>query len=192
MNSMDQHADGPRCEILIIGYGNTLRGDDGVGPYVATVAASWGPLGVQSLAVPQLTPEIAELLAGAELAIFIDARLDEDKEVVELSPLAASESARVLGHASDPRSLLALAQTVFGSHPRAWLITIPAADVSLGESLSSIAMRGADAALARIRALVGHENLHATTSRAPAAIAIRAQGLQAAGSLSGQGSARPR
>jgi hydrogenase maturation protease len=192
MNSMDQRADGPRCEILIIGYGNTLRGDDGVGPYVATVAASWGLAGVQSLAVPQLTPEIAELLVGAELAIFIDSRLDEDEEKIEVFSLAASESARVLGHASDPRSLLALAQTVFGSHPRAWLITIPAADVSLGESLSPIAMRGAEAALARIRALVGHENLHATTPRAPGAIAIRAQGSQAAGSLSGQASARTR
>ncbi len=59
----------------MIGYGNTLRSDDGVGPRVAMAVASWGWPGLKAIAVHQLTPELAEPLAAAELAIFVDARL---------------------------------------------------------------------------------------------------------------------
>jgi len=151
---MDQPADFPSGKTLVIGYGNTLRGDDGVGPHVATVAASWGLPGLQSLAVPQLTPELAEPVAAAELVIFVDARRDDGKGTIEVSALAPSNSEGVFGHVGEPRTLLALAQSIFGSCPQAWLITIPAADFSLGEGLSSIARQCAEAALARIRRLL--------------------------------------
>lgn len=145
------------AKVLVIGYGNTLRGDDGVGPYVATVVGSWGQPDLQSLAVPQLTPELAEPLATAELAIFVDARVDDGEEVIEVSSLAPSDTDAALAHMSDPGRLLALAGSVFGPSPRAWLITIRVADLSIGEGLSPTARRGAEAALAQVRALLDAE-----------------------------------
>jgi len=152
---MDQRSGFPSAKALVIGFGNTLRGDDGVGPHVAGVAASWGLPELRSMAVPQLTPELAEPLAAAELVIFVDARLGGRGGAIEVRSIEPGESCGTISHVSDARSLLALARAVYGCQPRAWLITIPAADFSLGEGFSPTAKRGAEAALARICTFVG-------------------------------------
>jgi hydrogenase maturation protease len=131
---------------LVIGYGNTLRSDDGVGVLVAKAVAACNLPGVTSLAVHQLTPELADWLADAELAIFVDARLAEEGREIAISPLEPSSSQRPTGHISDTCALLALAQSLYGRSPRAWLITVPAVDLSLGEKLSTTAARGVEAA----------------------------------------------
>jgi Ni,Fe-hydrogenase maturation factor len=112
-----------------------------------------------SIAVHQLTPELAEPLSGAELAIFVDARIAGDSDAVEVMPLELSESGGTMTHASDPRSLLALARAIYGRHPRGWLVTLPVADLSLGESLSPVAERGMEAALVRIAELIETEGV---------------------------------
>jgi hydrogenase maturation protease len=145
----------PPQSILLIGYGNTLRSDDGAGPRVAERVSAWGWPGLTAMAVHQLTPELAEPLARAELAIFVDARLADSE--VEFVPLEPSRLGTVHGHTSAPRSLLGLAQAIYGRHPRAWLVTLPAVDITLGERLSATAERGVEAALVGIRALIGRE-----------------------------------
>jgi hydrogenase maturation protease len=139
--------------ILVIGYGNTLRADDGAGQRVAAAVAEWAVDGLASYAVHQLTPELAEPLASAELAIFVDARLDSGDNV-DVQVLEPSRWEGAAGHTSDPGSLLALAHTLYGRHPRSWLLTVPAADFSLGEPISSTAERGVQAALVRLAALI--------------------------------------
>jgi hydrogenase maturation protease len=47
-------------QVLVLGYGNTLRRDDAVGPLAAEAVAGWGRPGVLALALPQLLPELAE------------------------------------------------------------------------------------------------------------------------------------
>jgi hydrogenase maturation protease len=147
-----------RGKILVIGYGNTLRSDDGVGRRVAMAVTLWELPGLESIAVHQLTPELAEPLAAADLAIFVDARLAGGEATVEIRPLGPSGSRGAPGHVSDPQSLLVLARAIYGRHPRTWLVTVPAVDLSLGEDLSSSAERGADEALARIAALIEAES----------------------------------
>jgi hydrogenase maturation protease len=141
--------------IVVIGYGNRLRTDDGAGPHVASAVASWELPGLVSLAVHQLTPELTDLLASAKLAIFVDARLTSVEESVLILPLELSVDSGIYGHICDPRSLLALTQAIYRRTPQSWLITVPAADFSLGEGLSKTANQGAERALDRIAALVG-------------------------------------
>jgi len=152
---MDGRLPGAGDKIVVIGYGNSLRTDDGVGPRVATAVALWEMPGLVSVAVHQLTPELAELLALAELAIFVDARLASGGETVEILPLELSVEQGVHGHVCDPRSLLALARAMHGRTPQSWLVTVPATNFSLGEGLSITARHGAEQALDRIAALVG-------------------------------------
>jgi hydrogenase maturation protease len=45
-------------DLLVIGYGNELRSDDGVGPRVARAVAEWRLPGVEAIAVHQLTLEL--------------------------------------------------------------------------------------------------------------------------------------
>jgi len=139
---------------LVIGYGNALRGDDAAGPEVAEAVAGRGMPGVQALTVPQLTPELAEVLAGARLAVFVDASTGPEAGGVQVLPLRAAERPESLGHTSDPGLLLALAGAVYGRCPPAWIVRVPAVSFQLGAGLSPGAGRGIAAALREVVSLV--------------------------------------
>ena len=141
-------------KVLVIGYGNAMRSDDGVGPWVASAIASWGAEGIEAIAAHQLTPELADPISRARLAIFVDARPAEAGESVEVRELDPSEAPAPSGHLGDPRSILALARSVFGRSPRGWLVAVPASDFSIGEGLSSTARLGVVEALRRIAELI--------------------------------------
>jgi hydrogenase maturation protease len=112
------HNPSPRRAILVIGYGNALRGDDAVGPRAASAVAELGWPGVIAKEVTQLTPELAEPLASARLAIFVDARPANGEECVAVRPIEPADPGSVLAHVADPRHLLALARTAYGTCPR--------------------------------------------------------------------------
>lgn len=141
---------------LVIGYGNTLRSDDGVGQIVATEVESWQIPSVESHSLHQLTPEIADILAQSSYAIFIDAcPVTEIGETVQIYPIEPVESHNFsLGHISNPRSLLALTQAIYGYTPPACAIAIPVVNLELGETLSPIAKNGITQALQKIKNLI--------------------------------------
>jgi hydrogenase maturation protease len=143
-----------RGDILIIGYGNTLRRDDGVGAKVADAVAALHLPGVESMACAQLTPELAEPISRARLVVFVDAALDAPREV-QLRRLMPADTSQLMAHAADPRTMLALARDVFGHAPAAWWLTIPIEDTGFGESLSAFAQQGCEIALQKVRELAG-------------------------------------
>jgi hydrogenase maturation protease len=132
-------------ELLVIGYGNELRGDDGAGPCVARTVAGWRLAGVRALAVHQLTPELAEELADATSVVFVDAAADA-VEVTWRRVHPTDEPAR-LGHVSDPAWLLGLTRALAGQAPEAWLATIPARVLGHGAGLSPATARDVEAVL---------------------------------------------
>ncbi|MBD2616206.1 MAG: hydrogenase maturation protease [Nostoc sp. ZfuVER08] len=141
--------------VIAIGYGNELRSDDGIGQRVAkTLHLS----NVQSLAVQQLTPELAQNLAHADLAIFIDACFTSQSFQIQVEPLLPTSYKIIAGHMGDPRSLLALTQAIYGYCPRSWWIKVPGVNFELGQTLSSIAETGVAIALQKITQIV-EENL---------------------------------
>ncbi len=145
---------------LVIGYGNELRRDDGVGPRVARTVAAWGVHGVLAVALHQLTPELAEAVAGASEVFFVDAAAGDDAGV-RVRLLRPNLPRSALGHTSSPSELLTLAQVLYGRRPRAWLVTVHAPDLDFGEELSPVAARGMDEALRHIRRHVAPETTHA-------------------------------
>jgi hydrogenase maturation protease len=152
---------GSQWPVVVIGYGSELRGDDAIGPRVAERVAALALPGVRAIAAPQLAPELAEELAQAGAAIFVDARPAAGDPVVVPQPIAPAAASSALGHTSDPRELLALAQALYGHTPPAWLIAVPAASFELGAPLSAAAESGVAAALDRIAELltqVRHRN----------------------------------
>ncbi len=140
----------PPAGLLVIGYGNTLRRDDGVGPKVAEAVAALALPGVRTLACPLLTPELADAVSQAGVVIFVDAAVDAPREV-QRRKLAPAESSQVMAHAASPGTLLALARDVYGRAPEAWWLTIPIEDLGIGEELSPLAQRGFEIALREIR-----------------------------------------
>lgn len=143
--------------MLVIGYGNTLRSDDGVGPKVAEAVEALRLPGVKTLACDLLTPELAEPVAMAKLVVFVDASIEAPRKV-QLRPLQPADSSQLMAHAANPRTVLALARDVFGQAPAAWWLTIPAENMGIGEEFSALTQRGFNAALKQCRQLAGPGN----------------------------------
>jgi hydrogenase maturation protease len=128
---------------LVIGYGNSLRGDDGVGPWVAEQVAEWNLPNVRSHSVHQLTPELATEVAEAEVVFFIDACVMEaGKTQAYLEPIAPQPEKSRIDHLWSPSVLLHLAQTLYNANPVAYQILIPAIQFDYGVPLSAIAREG--------------------------------------------------
>jgi len=148
------------AEFLVIGYGNTLRGDDGVGPRAAEGVGHLRLPGVRTMICSLLTPELADPISRARNVIFVDAAMDAPKRV-QWRKLAPNETSQLMAHAADPRTLLALARDVFSRVPEAWWLTIPAVDMGFREDFSPETQRGFDEAIKKIQAFCRN------TSRSP-------------------------
>lgn len=128
---------------LAIGYGNTLRGDDAVGPWVAEQVAAWNVPEVRSLSVHQLAPELAAEMAEAEVVFFIDACVMEaGKTQARIEPVASQKGRSQLDHLWSPSVLLHLTNTLYDANPVAYQILIPALQFDYGAPLSAIAREG--------------------------------------------------
>jgi hydrogenase maturation protease len=127
-----------RC--LILACGNTLRGDDGVGPWFAEWAERRfaGQAGVRVIARQQWTPDLAEDVARAQSVLFIDCSLDSAPGSIKLTPVEPAPAGR--GHSTHhlgAAELLALARELYDSQPlNAQLLTIGAASTELSEGFS--------------------------------------------------------
>lgn len=115
---------------LVIGIGNPLRRDDGIGPRVARALERFPS--VLTCEVQELVPELAERLREARRVLFIDA--DVDGSDVRLARV--EEGARGFGHDLDPSGLLDLSQQAFGEVPEAWTLSVPGVDFGYGVGLS--------------------------------------------------------
>ena len=146
----ESHTTNQTAGFLVIGYGNTLRGDDGVGPRVAEAVGKLNLPGVRTLICPLLTPELAEPISRAAKVIFVDAAVDAPKEV-QWRKLEPNETSQLMAHAADPRTMLALARDVFGHVPEAWWLTIPAVDLGFSEEFSPEVQRGFAEAVEKIQ-----------------------------------------
>lgn len=118
--------------VLFIGYGNPLRGDDSAGPLAAHRLAERGFL---ALAVHQLTPELAERLAGAHTVVFLDADAFLRPGAIAIEALTSGPASRPFEHDASPAGLLRLARTAYGAEPASWLIRIGGENFGFGEGL---------------------------------------------------------
>lgn len=137
--------------VLVLGYGSDLRRDDGAGRVAAEAVAARDLPGVTARALHQLTPELAEDLAGTQV-IFVDATVA--RRTVDLTELAAGDGTGPMTHHADPRGLLDLAAALGAPAAGAWLVHIPAHDLGLGTGLSDATAGFVDEAVARIVALI--------------------------------------
>jgi hydrogenase maturation protease len=152
--------------VLIAGYGNPLRGDDGLGGYAAERLREMDLPGAVILSPHQLTPELAEDLSRADLAIFIDARdggAPGEWRAEDVAPEPARPGA--FTHHATPAGLAASAQLLYGHAPETVLFSMSAGSFEYGEGLSP-AVEAAlpallDAVAGRVRAATG------TGSRCP-------------------------
>lgn len=140
---------------LLIGIGNPLRGDDGVG---RLLAEEWEAVvddkvvvddkavdaALRVRSVHQLTPELVADLAGVDRVLFIDAWLSPAAAaapVLQRLPASAPSSvacgeAALNSHHLTAAQLLALARSLWHAEPEAAMLRIPATEIAHGTRLS--------------------------------------------------------
>lgn len=134
------------ARILIIGYGNTLRGDDGFGRLAAErlYKAIQDPE-IEIVPIHQLTPELMLPISRAERVLFIDARDEGEPGDLRFEPIVPEiGSAQRFSHISTPAGLLAGARALYGSAAEATLATAAGLKFGIGDRLSPAVDRALD------------------------------------------------
>ena|SRR5271165_2502329 len=135
-------------KLLVIGYGNSLRGDDAVGRRLAEAVEAWQAPNITVISLHQLVPELVENLQRATHVIFVDAVVCEGE--VQLRRIAAAPENLPLNHYCGPGRLLALAAKLYRRCPSGWLLTIPGTDFDLSEDISPAAQVNVTTAVALV------------------------------------------
>ena len=140
----------PAIPTLVIGCGNQLRTDDGVGPAAAGIVESWHTPGIKVRIVQQLLPELIDELANVDRILFLDAAINQQDCPFRLVAVEPRKSNRILGHHATPASLLALLRELNGNQPEAFLLTISASSFEHGAELKTCTQENLQAALLEI------------------------------------------
>jgi hydrogenase maturation protease len=144
------------ARILIVGYGNPLKSDDGLGWRAAEEIVRQLPSPeIKVMRVHQLLPEIAEEASRAELAIFIDARTGEPAGEIGCEELTNEAGARsTYSHELSASTIVQLARELYGRSPRAYLLTVSGECFEDGETLSPAAQAAVPKLIARVKTLI--------------------------------------
>ena len=130
-------------KVLIIGYGSPLRGDDNIGCHVAQMLEDQyhNDPEVRVIGSHQLTPEMAEDVAASEFVLFLDAAAGMPAGKIQQRAVKPQPGPLSFAHYLDPAMLLAATMELYGSVPRAELLTIMGAAFELGNGLSPAVMQ---------------------------------------------------
>jgi hydrogenase maturation protease len=140
--------------ILVLGYGNPGRQDDGLGPAVASAIESLGWPNLTAFDNYQLNIEDALEVAAHDVVWFVDAARSGPSpfSVHNVSPAASIE---FTSHLMRPEAILAIARECCGGSPRAFLLAIRGYEFEFIEALTPGATDNLHAALAMLNDWIG-------------------------------------
>lgn len=129
------------CTPLVVGIGNPLRGDDGLGQALVEQLGQSSDLDCNVLAVHQLMPELAEQMAKADFVVLIDASREGEPGEVRVHCLflpthPPPRSGAVGAHHMTPEELVYLTTATYGYCPPVTVISVTGAQLELDEQLS--------------------------------------------------------
>jgi hydrogenase maturation protease len=135
-------------EVLVLGYGNPDRRDDGLGPALAEAIGAVGVAGVETGRGFHLVLEDAARVAEHAAVVFADADV-AGPGPFSFGPVEPADDGSFTSHTLSPEALLAIVARHFDRVPRAFLLGIRGYDFDgYGEGLSAGARANLDAAVA--------------------------------------------
>jgi len=136
---------------LFIGYGNPDRGDDGASYHLfIALLNNFGKEDIDLFSSDttsldantdilfnfQLLPEFSEMIAQYQQVVFIDSHTGDKKENISYESIEPSYQYSPFTHHFSPSSCLAVAQSLTGKHPKAWLLSIRGFQFGFNRELS--------------------------------------------------------
>ena len=132
-------------KICIVGIGNTLRSDDGIGAYIARAIETMDVPNVDCLTVHQLQTELVEELIHYDTIILTDAA-EQDLEI-DFKPLGDMKNAISSSHHINAEMLYSVADKMFDKKLNIFLCAVKGENFEIGEKISSIAKERAKQAI---------------------------------------------
>ena len=125
-------------DIVVIGCGNPLRGDDGAGWHAVDELEKNSDMDkIRFLKCRELGPELSESLSRSRHALFIDVSAKEEGGVVREELLLPSDPVTGLdAHGLEPESLLSLSEALYGHVPGSILLSVGGKSFGYEERLS--------------------------------------------------------
>lgn len=143
--------------ILLVGVGNTLRGDDGIGAYICSCMDALKIPGVQTLVTQQLDTTLLDEMMEAGHIIIADASFEGKAvdffKVNGNEPLQGSSS----HHMSAPL-LMQMAKTIYQKELPMMICAVAGYRFGMKEKLSDRAKKNADKAVAAIVEWINKNN----------------------------------
>ena len=139
--------------LLVLGYGNPGRQDDGLGPEIVQDLEKLKLPGLALDADYQLSIEHAADLERADRVIFVDAAVS-GPEPYEVKKLKASQGIEFTSHTLGPEAVLAICEDAYKRTPEALLVAIRGYSFEFAEGLTDKARRNKDKALEYIKRLI--------------------------------------
>ncbi|MBF0289135.1 MAG: hydrogenase maturation protease [SAR324 cluster bacterium] len=154
-------------KILILGYGNPGRLDDGLGPMLASKLEADCVEGVSIESNYQLTVEDAVDIAKHDIVIFADAALNSP-EPFFFKKLFPQSQVTFTTHSISPESVLSLAHNCFGAKTEAYLLGIRGYEFNeFKEQISPKAQYNLEQAHQFVKELIQHQNFEASQKKFP-------------------------
>ena len=140
--------------VLVLGYGNPGRQDDGLGCAAAEAVANLRLAGVRASADYQLAIDHAYDASECAAVIFVDASRSAAEPYSVVPVLPSADLTTFASHDVRPELIVGLCRRVYGRSPDARLIGIRGYAFGFDEGLSARAQANLEAALAYIRAVL--------------------------------------
>jgi hydrogenase maturation protease len=146
-------------QVLVYGYGNPGRQDDGLGVALVEQLEKWahekGLVGIAFDNNYQLNIEDAAAIAERDLVIFADASQEEINDFC-LSEVDGEGKLSFTTHAASPGYIVKLCQELFGKAPRVLLLHIKGYEWEFKEGISDRAYENLEKAYSYLVNLLEH------------------------------------
>ncbi|ACI18875.1 hydrogenase maturation protease [Dictyoglomus thermophilum] len=132
-------------KILLVGFGNPYRRDDGLGIKLLDLIN----YNVEKMKVQELSFDMAEILKDYDMVIFVDASLEGDE--ISFRKIQEESTFSPLTHHTPCEELLSWTRVLYGKTPEFYLLSIRGYDFDFGEELSDKAKENLEKALEFIK-----------------------------------------
>lgn len=155
--------------ILVIGYGNPDRADDGAGYYIVNAlrrrlgrrglengATGFDELGsgIDTVFLSQLAPEILETVSGYERLIFVDAHGEDKLGQLYCEELKPEYSIPSFSHHLTPSMILALVDAIYDRRICGYLVSVLGCNFDFHHGLSPLTEALVESAVEKILELI--------------------------------------
>ena len=145
-------------QILIIGYGNTSRQDDGIAPEfikrMEEILRKQNISNVQLISNSQLNLEDAHSISEKDIVFFVDASAENIKDIIITKVRPIDSGSGYSLHSVSPGFILQLCHSLYKKKPAVYLVHVKGYEWEIKEGLSNNAKKNLNSAIELILKLI--------------------------------------